>query len=190
MHHHLYWTSNTDCAATDIVFWSLLIRASRAQLCALLVALLFGPTENRRGCSGRKMTHFGCDNSLGCVHNRHVPQFADVLFDCFGVVGPRSYQIVKRCHPPGCYRRQRYGYLRVMHRSSGQYGADRNLSIGYVQMQLVSTPVLAMSLAAQLRSKPAETCLTPRSDARHFRHPAQLLLQHGREMVLKQCWRD
>jgi hypothetical protein len=52
---------------------------------------------------------------------------------------------------------QRNCDLRIVYVRSGQHCADGNLSIGYVQVQFVPTPVLVVTVARFFRADAAET---------------------------------
>jgi hypothetical protein len=41
-------------------------------------------------------------------------------------------------------------HLRIVHAGAGQHRADRNLSVGYVQVEFVTAPVVLVSLAVLL----------------------------------------
>jgi hypothetical protein len=72
-------------------------------------------------------------------------------------------------HALGGHRHQRNGNLRIVHARAGEHGADGELSIGDVEMEFVTAPVLLVPLAAGLDADVA----LPR---KLFQHPFQLLM--------------
>jgi hypothetical protein len=56
------------------------------------------------------------------------------------------HQVVEVGHTAGGHRRQRDRNLAVVQRSGGQHGADRQIAIGYIEMQLVADPADRMAL--------------------------------------------
>src|SRR5258708_20349098 len=66
-----------------------------------------------------------------------------------GVIG-RIHQFVEVNHALGTQCHQRDGGLRVMYTGAGQHRADRYLSVGHIQVQLVAAPVLQVSMTILL----------------------------------------
>ena len=82
------------------------------------------------------------------------------------------HQVIPVRHALRSERYQRNGRLRIVQAGSGQQRGDGNLSVGYIEVQLVAAPVAEMAFAALLYTQAA----VARQVGQHFcnRHTALL----------------
>lgn len=101
---------------------------------------------------------------------------AAALFRDVRRVVSRIHQVVAILDALRAHRGQRNGYLGVMYRRRGRHRADGDLAIGHIQMQLVTPPILLVSLTAF----PAPDVAVPGQLLQHLRQThAALPFQTG-----------
>src|SRR5580704_2798435 len=135
MRHNLGVSSNSDAAATELIF--------ETGVNALGSGALAKTNAFMRSKHGLLRT------SLLTIHYGHVSQPLAELSNVLGIVA-FVHQVVKTGDALCRHFGQRNRYLAVLQRCRSQHRSDGNLTIGDVHVRLVADPVARKTLAIHL----------------------------------------
>ena len=163
MSHDLGGAAQADEARAELVFESTEDALDHG---AFAEAVLLGPghlfsakfcfdhkPRGIRVLAQRYLPLAGFAKPPGVIGNGPMAQLQAVRPNGARIVS-RVHQIVEIRHARGRHGHQRNGDLGVMQTRSGEQRANRDLPVGHVQVQLVTTPVAQMAFAALFHSDP------------------------------------
>src|SRR3974390_1227196 len=115
--------------------------------------------------------------ALDRLHDGDLAQTPRIRVNALRVIS-RIHQLVERPHPLCAQLHQRNGDLRIVGAGTGQDGADRDIAVNDIQVQLVTLPVFRLALRAFLAPAVAGA-----------RQVSQILGQTASRLQLQACRR-